>query len=69
MTASGFFDLNELGPGLPLTAVSFCAAAPNSDVLAWTLDLSSNWFCRRSMFLAGHGLLGPSPGNDSEGQY
>ena len=42
MTASGFFDLKELAPGLPLTAVSFCAAAPNSDVLAWTLDLSSN---------------------------
>jgi hypothetical protein len=31
MSASGFFDLNELPPGLLLEADSFCAVAPNSD--------------------------------------
>jgi hypothetical protein len=42
MTANGFFDLNELEPAVPLPAVSFGAAALNSDrACMWTLDLSS----------------------------
>src|SRR5690349_10090364 len=45
MTHNGRLDLKELGPGLPLTALSPCATAPNSERACMTLDLSRTWFC------------------------
>ena len=44
MSASGFFDLNELAPGLlPPGCGDHCARSRQiQNVLAWTLDLSSN---------------------------
>src|SRR5688572_18681167 len=69
ITAIGFFDLKELGPGLPLTAVSDCATAPNSERACMGPSTS-----HRTGFVSidvprRTRLLGSSPGNDNEGQY
>ena len=74
MTASGFFDLNELPPGLPRPALeSLCAAAPNSRACMDLRTSRSIWFSpwsfRPGGSSPGQGPPGPSPGDDSEGQY
>src|SRR5688572_22141272 len=53
MTASGFFDLKELVPGLPFDELSVCAAAPISRACMWDPRPLIELVLSRSVFRSG----------------